>query len=209
MSNIYLIRHGTTTFNSANSHRIRAWIDVPLNGEGWLVADGTSDWMTENNIPVDAIFSSDLKRSIQTAAVLADHYEGVSVARTPWLRPWNLGMLSGMSVETAAPIMQAFQSQPDKQVPEGESFNDFLNRWSSFLKNTVALAAQTNKNYALVTHHRCLLTFDAALSNGKVAPRPSGPPAPGGIVQLSISGSKITPKLLLDYKDEEIGSAAS
>lgn len=60
---VYLIRHGQSEGNLA--HRFLGHTDLPLTELGHAQAERTAEFLKD--IPVDVIFSSDLKRAYQTA----------------------------------------------------------------------------------------------------------------------------------------------
>ena len=65
---LYLIRHGTTIYNKKGI--FQGSMDVPLGKQGLFQADCLAERM--KNIPMDAVYSSPLKRAYKTAQKLAD-----------------------------------------------------------------------------------------------------------------------------------------
>ena len=67
--NIYFIRHGETYLNKY--HRMQGWSDAPLTPEGEKTAEETGKRLCD--IRFDAVFASDLGRTIQTAKCILRH----------------------------------------------------------------------------------------------------------------------------------------
>lgn len=148
-------RHGSTDLNGesggSSEDRIRGHKDVPLNQQGREQAAQTGDAMRAD--PPDALVSSDLGRSRETAQILSQR-SGVPVA---WVsehfRPWDAGQLTGQPSKKAVPVMAKYAEQaPDKPLPQGESFHSFLGRF--FIGLHHALAANPGKRLGVVAHHR-------------------------------------------------------
>ena len=67
MTRFILVRHGETDWNK--EHRIQGHADAPLNSDG--IAQAKSIATRLSDINVDAIFSSDVSRTRETAAIIA------------------------------------------------------------------------------------------------------------------------------------------
>lgn len=63
---VYFVRHGETYFN--RFARLQGWSDTPLTTKG--EEDARQIGRTLANLPVDYLFSSDLKRAVDTARLL-------------------------------------------------------------------------------------------------------------------------------------------
>lgn len=63
---VYFVRHGQTYLNLYN--RMQGWSDAPLTDQG--VHDGKQAGLRLKNVHFDYIFSSDLKRAVDTAKLL-------------------------------------------------------------------------------------------------------------------------------------------
>ena len=66
---IYIIRHGQTEKNKANLLQGRS--EHPLNETGIQQAQEAGEWFGEHGIIFDSVFSSPLKRAIDTARIAA------------------------------------------------------------------------------------------------------------------------------------------
>ena len=129
---IYLVRHGETTANAANT--LQGQSDVPLNEKGLQQAEQVGARLRKKHF--DAILSSDLSRAAVTARVIAG---GRPVEHTPLLREWDLGKWVGLSWEQVA---EAFPEEaamfksgdPDALVSGGESRREFHARAAKILQ---------------------------------------------------------------------------
>lgn len=63
---VYFVRHGQTYLNLYN--RMQGWSDAPLTAKG--IGDGKQAGLRLKNVHFDYIFSSDLKRAVDTAKLL-------------------------------------------------------------------------------------------------------------------------------------------
>ena len=66
MAKLYLVRHGETDYN--NSLRFQGQIDIPLNQKGIEQAEKVAGFLKD--IPLQAIYSSSLKRARTTAEII-------------------------------------------------------------------------------------------------------------------------------------------
>jgi broad specificity phosphatase PhoE len=68
VAELFLIRHGTTTLNVQNRYRGRR--DVPLDAQGW--ADAVDAARALSPVGLTAVYAGPLRRTINTAQVIAD-----------------------------------------------------------------------------------------------------------------------------------------
>src|SRR4051812_7935766 len=85
--NLYLVRHGFSTGN--RDQRIQGQWDTDLTTEGWRQAGTTGRFLAHYfagmGWPVNAIYSSDLKRAWHTAETIG-RYLGLAPVAVPGLR---------------------------------------------------------------------------------------------------------------------------
>lgn len=91
---VLLIRHAQTDWNKTG--RWQGHIDIPLNEKGHYQADLLAQRLA--NWPIQAIYSSDLKRATQTAAPIGAKL-GLVPVKEPALRERNGGSYQGMTGE--------------------------------------------------------------------------------------------------------------
>jgi 2,3-bisphosphoglycerate-dependent phosphoglycerate mutase len=164
MGKLILVRHGRTLLNSdGESEKLRGWLDVPLDENGLLEARETAELIAGH--PVGGIYCSDLIRAQQTATAISLRTR-LPIFPTPELRPWNVGSLAGKQVTTILGELEKLEENPDLPAPEGESFQQFYDRYAAKLQCLLALAAQSSRHIVVVTHVRNVLATPTILSNG-------------------------------------------
>lgn len=167
MTNIYLVRHGSTKLNgsSANSvDKIRGWSDVPLDKLGREEANKVGKELKSIK-KVRAIISSDLKRAEETADTISKYLK-ITPKYVKELRPWDLGEFTGKSSKDSMPEIRKYvDDTPSKAVPKGESFDSFKKR--AFKGINTILRDYPNDNVIIVTHHRVERLLKAWIKEGK------------------------------------------
>lgn len=151
---IILQRHGKTAMNStymASQDVVRGWENPPLTAEGKKEAQQAGQTLKKKSYTVDAIVCSDMRRAQQTAQIIGDIL-GLPVTPSSGMRPWDLGEIAGMEVKKAKPIIKSYVLNPNKKVPQGESFNSFRTRFFTALKDI--LDQSRGKEILLVAHSR-------------------------------------------------------
>ncbi len=133
MTEIWVVRHGETPWNTVR--RVQGWEDIELNEIGISQAQALGRHLaekTQTSHPIDAIYSSDLKRAYVTANII-----GTSLGLTPKIekgvRERNFGVLQGLIFHTmhehqpeAAKIWAS--RDPEGVIPEGETLGTFHHR---------------------------------------------------------------------------------
>ena len=133
MSRLLLVRHGITEFNS--TRRFAGYSDTELSTTGLRQVERLRDRLADEKL--DAVYTSDLKRALVTAEVIAAGRE-LAVTTCPELREMNYGNAEGL---TFAEISQRYPEVAERCVnfslelefPGGESLMGFMNRTLGFL----------------------------------------------------------------------------
>lgn len=95
---LYLVRHGETYLNKYG--KMQGWADAPLTEAGCKSAEDCGAKLSD--IAFDAIFSSDLGRTVQTAARIAQCQEkAVEIQQLPAFRESFFGSYEGEDASTA------------------------------------------------------------------------------------------------------------
>ena len=148
MPTLHFIRHGETDWNAGR--RVQGHTDVPLSTRGQEQADELAarlaDW------PIGAIYSSDLRRALDTARPLADRL-GLEPVVDPILRERNFGVFEGLQdaeVEAQLDDPGAFWRDPDTRPDEGESRREVWDRVIGFLNRL--LEEPPADEIAIVSH---------------------------------------------------------
>ena len=165
---LYIARHGMTAYDSDNqaSDTIRGWADDPLTPEG--LAEAHKLGAALQGLGISEIHTSDLIRAAETAHVIGKNL-GVHPHKTGLLRPWDVGELQGQTSEAAADEIAGYVDTPSTEVPGGESFGEFAERYTAALgKAMVAVGA--GETVLLVTHSHNLKFARDWFANGYEPP---------------------------------------
>lgn len=167
-ASIFIVRHGKTKLNAESKDsvdKIRGWKDIPLDDTGIKEAHRLAQWFHSQQL--DCIYSSDLKRAVDTAVAIAS-ISDIPIERiSKEYRPWNLGIYEGKpSRKAVEDIKKDYLEHPDKSVPDGESFNQFFNRYINALKARMKDVDNGGSVIAIVTHYRNMKLTEAWISAG-------------------------------------------
>ena len=157
---ILLIRHGQSQGNA--EQRFGGHSPTPLSELGHAQAEATARALRDEG--VDAIYSSDLLRAVQTAEPLARE-TGLEVVRTEAFRERSVGRMEGLTFEEAArrfPGEYAALLRRDFEhvLTGGESYRQLLDRAARELDaavgrhrgSTVAVFSHTGTICILILH---------------------------------------------------------
>jgi phosphoserine phosphatase len=92
VTTLLLARHGETDWN--RDGRYQGWADPPLNDTGRTQAEALAGQLA--GTPLDAVYSSDLRRAHETAEILAAPH-GLQVVLDAGLREIDVGAWSGLT----------------------------------------------------------------------------------------------------------------
>jgi 2,3-bisphosphoglycerate-dependent phosphoglycerate mutase len=149
-THLIVIRHGETAWN--RERRLQGQLDVPLNAHG--EAQAAALGMALQAEPLDAIYSSDLSRALQTARALAAG-RPLDVRTESGLRERHYGEFQGLTqVEVSERYPEGFAAWqarvPDHAPKGGERLVDFHAR---VVDITLSLARRhLGGRIALVAH---------------------------------------------------------
>jgi len=112
------------------------YIDIELNTDGYEQTEKLSERLVEEKI--DIIYSSDLKRCLETAKAIA-HGREMDIVTCPELREVSYGKVEGLTYQE---IKEQYPELAESiatfnigtmQFPGGESFEEFIERTVGFL----------------------------------------------------------------------------
>lgn len=156
---ILLIRHGQTDWNAEG--RWQGHTDVPLNEVGrqqaQLLAQRLKAW------PLSALYSSDLRRAWETAAIIARANDLEPIADAKW-RERDTGRYSGLTREEVAqqfPEAWAQMKEGLSDVPGAEQSRDLQRRVETAFH--ALLERHKGETIAVVSHGGTLRTLVAAI----------------------------------------------
>ena len=163
---LYLVRHGETEYNRKRIMQGRG-INSDLNATGRTQAKALARRFAE--IPLDAIYTSALKRADQTAQVIAEAHPDVPYHRLSDLEEMAWGIYEGMPIEPHVSEMFAEmyarwdRGEYDYAVEKGESILDVQRRALRAVE-TIRAAWPTG-TVLILTHGRFLRVLLASLLN--------------------------------------------
>lgn len=128
--NLILLRHGNSVWNQANL--FTGWVDVDLSDQGRTEAKRAGQLLDESGLKPDVLFTSVLKRAINTAHIALDQIDRNWI---PTIRSWRLnerhyGALQGLDkAETLAKygpeLFQTWRRSFDVPPPEIADDNEY------------------------------------------------------------------------------------
>lgn len=181
---LLFIRHGE---NSANrDHReLPGWGDAEdstLDPKGQAEIEAAANKVKD--YPISHIYSSPLKRARQTAQIVSKT-TGAPVTHAQSVGPWDYGVMTGQpDNEESRKVLQHYMSRPKLQVPKGESYGDFLQRFGGAVQKLRAGVEQNpSQAVAVVTHSRNLYPLKHIL-DGKSSIPVTGGYDPGSVMKV-------------------------
>ena len=149
MTEFWLIRHGQTDWNLVG--RFQGHTDIPLNSRGLDQARTLAAKLSREKF--DAIYSSDLQRASQTAALVAQVLS-LPVTFDTRLREISQGEWEGMSLAEVRRKYEfdpaAAESSADSRAPGGESVNEVAARMTAAAAD---IAVKHPKERVLIVSH--------------------------------------------------------
>lgn len=121
---IYFV-HGTTTDNAQKL--CSGWKEAMLNDLGKEQAKNLGKTIKEKNIKFDVIFTSDLKRAVESSNIAFEEYNKITDKR---LRECNYGILDGKHKS-----LVVYEEHIQKQFEGGESLKDVERRVRDFVED--------------------------------------------------------------------------
>ncbi|CAF1220841.1 unnamed protein product [Adineta ricciae] len=150
---IYLTRHGESELNVQQ----RIGGDSPLSPQGKSYADALAEYMASENIPDLIVWTSQMQRTIQTAA-------NIEAPKEQWkaLNEINAGICEGLTyMEIAQKFPEEFSARDQGKYyyryPGGESYQDLVARLEP-----VIMELERAENVLVVCHQavaRCILAY--------------------------------------------------
>ena len=129
-----LVRHGECKLNA--QEKFRGWSDdesAGLDKKGIKEAKIAGRFISKLPVKTGIIVSSDLNRTIHTAAIISTILGINDIHTDARLRPLNVGTFTGKEKEGAD--IERYLKNPDEKFPGGESIVDFRKRQEDFYKD--------------------------------------------------------------------------
>jgi len=202
---VFVVRHGETAEDYPATDRISSNSAVPLDDNGRATAHRLAVMFSQ--IAPLRIVTSDLERTQQTAAIIAqDRLDAYVVADGEW-RPWVLGPdLTGMLASEAKPVLAQLLANPDTAPRDGESWHSCENRTKTAFRKTLT-QARPDMFTVLVVHSwqmKWMCGTIAGLNVG-LGELPTTPISPGAVLCLTVDeGGTIVRAWLADATGEPL-----
>lgn len=158
MAYLVLVRHGLTDWNAEG--RWHGWADIPINEEGKKQVRESAK--TLSDIRIDNVYTSALKRNIQTYEEIRDNLGlNCPVVSTPILNERSYGIYTGKNkweVEKQLGHEEFIKLRRgwNYPIPEGESLQDVYNRIIPFYQTTILSDLKKGKNVLVVSSGNAL-----------------------------------------------------
>ncbi len=202
-----VVRHGETAWNADG--RIQGHQPVPLNDRGRTQAKLLGERLAPEEI--DAIYSSDLLRTMETAETIAEGL-GISIEQDSDLREWSLGVLEGKRPEdsrAAHPaVVDAYERRdPDGEITAGETIRARYARTTSCLKRIAR--NRPGQKVLVVTHGGVLDDLYRMVNEIPLGGAPDFNLYNGGIHRFEVTDDRWTMTVWGDIEHmKEVGSLA-
>ncbi len=172
MIEIYVVRHGMTEFNK--NHVIIGHLDPSLLKSGMssfgspIIKSSKLDIKKLathlKNIEFDGVYTSDLKRAVQTTNILTQERGYLQeIILSPSLKEIDYGILAGKSKTEIKKNYLKYHNDINYINPAGESFNELYLRVTNFLESII----NNHKKILIVTHAGCIRAIYSYFNNEK------------------------------------------
>lgn len=112
-----------------------AGFDLPLDDEGRRnVVVTLAKYLKK--VPITCIYTSPLKRTKETAEILKSGLTSdPKIEESDEIKTWNLGSMAGDPKRPNKKVVKDLIANPDKEAPDGESYNAFTKRFDTWIKD--------------------------------------------------------------------------
>ena len=128
---VYIVRHGESDNNAKKLWT--GWLDVGLTTQGRLDALRASAFLRD--VRFDKVYSSDLYRATETAAIALPRYP---IETSPLLREINVGSIAGHPIDSIEPADRQKASEIGYAIYGGETKAQLFDRIRTFKKELEA-----------------------------------------------------------------------
>lgn len=155
---LIFVRHGETDWNVQK--KIQGCTDIPLNAMGIMQAESLGKQLKEADFCINRIYTSRLERARKTAEIIGEILQ-VQYEAFEGLEEMNLGLWEGKTwkeVPTLYPSAyeEWHQNRRYTRIPEGESYQDVLERVLVALKEIIQ---REQNDIVIVTHSAIIMTL--------------------------------------------------
>ena len=197
MTTIYLIRHCEAEGNLYR--RGQGW----YNGKITPLGEQQLDCLAERfrDVPLDALYASDLDRAVQTAEAAGRFHPLLPVRQDKRLRELNMGAWEDVpwgNIQLESPeLLDSFNNDPtDWSVPGAEDFDELLRRVREAVLEIAA--RHDGETVAIASHGMAIRTFLWDVVRRLGEPRAPGHGDNTSVSLLRVEGDRVTPEYLND-----------
>lgn len=176
MTTILLARHGETDWN--RERRVQGHTDTPLNDTGRAQARSLANELAAESL--DAVYTSDLARASDTAAIVAEPH-GVEIVALAALRERHFGTWEGL---TDGEILSRFPDARPGHWGDGEAAEEMSERVLATLRSIAA--AHPGGTVLVVGHGGPLRAVLLHCGAGR-----DGPIGNCDVIRVSVEGERI------------------
>jgi len=156
MNTLILVRNGETDWNKVN--RIQGTVDIPLNGQGKIDAAKIADDLSK--IKIDAIYSSELSRSYETAEIIGEGHN-LKPQKIKELNEFNQGLWQGLCLDDIKKRYKkqyaVWKSSPfSSKPPKGESMKEAYDKVVKFVEK---LLEKHKDNIICIVSHEIVIAL--------------------------------------------------
>ncbi len=167
MTILVLLRHGQSQWNLEN--RFTGWKDVELSENGIIEAKKTGKLIKESNIQIDKVYTSNLKRAIDTANIAMqeanyDHLFSkgkLKIIKSQAMNERDYGDLVGLNKKDTSEKygneqVHIWRRSFEVKPPGGESLQDVVKRVRPYYEKNIKKDLIDGKNLLLSAHGNSL-----------------------------------------------------
>lgn len=160
---IYIVRHGETTWNK--DKRLQGRTNIPLSPYGRKLAVKTGEAL--KNTTIDKIYSSPLDRAVETATLIRGERD-IPLQKDERIIELNFGEYEGRTVtelnEDKNSDFKYFFGQPELYKPgeRGESLEELCTRAKDFMRNEIEPNEKSWERVMIVAHgamNKAIMTY--------------------------------------------------
>ncbi len=159
MSDLYLVRHGLSTYNEQNL--FTGWVDVPLSDHGRIEAKNTGKKL--KGLSFSIAYTSKLLRAHQTLDIILKETgkEDIKIIKNGALNERNYGDLQGLNKdEVAAKVgkkkVHEWRRSYTSRPPGGESLEDTASRVAPYFNDYILRDVKNGLDVLVVAHGNSL-----------------------------------------------------
>ena len=183
------VRHGRA---EANAEKIyRSWSNdrkAQLSDDGRRDAEEAGEFLIYTGVPVELIIADSLDRTQETSEILASVLDVENLQFVRALHPLNMGDYTLESKEEHP--VDAFIEHPERQIPGGESVDDFNARMMMVFPKIIALTETLPGGRIVVVGHGSTVSFlhNQMFNGGQPRIGYEGLVDPGGVISVTEDG---------------------